>query len=889
MPTKHTTKTELLAEIETLRLRLEEAEETLRAIGSGEVDAFVVTSAEGEQKVFTLKGAEQPYRILVESMNEGAATLSANGVITYCNKRLSAMLNIPQESLLGTKLGAYVAPKDSLNYAALLDNCARESLSEEIALTTLAGVSIPVLVSCRANNMVGIQGISVVVTDLTHQKRNEEFLASENFSTSIVEQANEALIVCDEKGKIIRASQSAHELCGTNPLLKPFHKVFRLRIMESGELFSLAHAMRDGSPKSIEVEFKRDEDRIYTLYLNATSLKDFQRQTIGSIVTLTDISERKLAEQALVQSELRLQAAYSHIQVVNKELQIANEELQYQNQELARLWEIAQRSDEALRKSEALYRGIGESIDYGVWVCAPDGRNTYASESFLKMVGITQEQCSNFGWGNVLHPDDAERTISAWKECVRTGGVWDIEHRFHSVDGQLRHVLARGVPVKNEQGDITCWAGINLDITRLKVVEEKLQKKEQMIQQALDVSRSFTFDWQPITDQVIRSASCGTVLNITGEEAVNDTGDHFFQRIHPHDRALFEQTLHNLTPASSSYLIEYRYLCKDGSEISLEETGQATFDSVGKMQRLFGVATDITARKKAEQQLKKVLSELEQRVQERTMELSASIDRLQSEIEERKKAEHSLQVESAERIRAVEALREKEKVLLHQSRLAAMGEMINNIAHQWRQPLNALAVLVQQMQLFFDMNMFSKEFLYESVDRSMGLINHMSRTIDDFRSFFKPDKEKVEFTIRDVVEKTLALVEDGFSNHRIGLDCRFNANPVLFGFPNEYSQALLNILMNARDALVEKRVKDAKIRVTIAREHDKAVLTIADNAGGIPHEILDRIFDPYFTTKGPDKGTGVGLFMSKTIIEKNMNGSLTARNTAEGAEFRIEI
>lgn len=130
--------------------------------------------------------------------------------------------------------------------------------------------------------------------------------------------------------------------------------------------------------------------------------------------------------------------------------------------------------EEKLKESEALYRGIGESIDYGVWVCAPDGRNTYASESFLNLVGITQEECSNFGWGKVLHPDDAERTIAAWQECVSTGSKWDVEHRFLGKDGQWHHVLARGVPVRNEQGEITCWAGINLDISRIKQAEEQI-------------------------------------------------------------------------------------------------------------------------------------------------------------------------------------------------------------------------------------------------------------------------------------------------------------------------------------------------------------------------------------------------------------------------------
>jgi PAS domain S-box-containing protein len=137
------------------------------------------------------------------------------------------------------------------------------------------------------------------------------------------------------------------------------------------------------------------------------------------------------------------------------------------------------RAEEALRTSEQLYRAIGESIDFGVWVCDPAGRNVYVSDSFLKLVGMTQEQCSNFGWGDVLHPDEAERTISAWKECVASGGAWDVEHRFRGVDGKWHPVLARGVPVKNERGEITAWAGINLDISRLKQVEHDLREADQ--------------------------------------------------------------------------------------------------------------------------------------------------------------------------------------------------------------------------------------------------------------------------------------------------------------------------------------------------------------------------------------------------------------------------
>jgi PAS domain S-box-containing protein len=144
-----------------------------------------------------------------------------------------------------------------------------------------------------------------------------------------------------------------------------------------------------------------------------------------------------------------------------------------------------------LRESARIYRTIGEATNYGVWICDASGRNTYASESFLNLVGITQQECAEFGWGKVLHPDDRERTIAAWKECVRTEGKWDIEHRFLGMDGKYYHVLARGAPVRNEQGKILCWAGINLDITSLRQAEqEKAQLYETLKRNTEELSRS---------------------------------------------------------------------------------------------------------------------------------------------------------------------------------------------------------------------------------------------------------------------------------------------------------------------------------------------------------------------------------------------------------------
>lgn len=283
----------------------------------------------------------------------------------------------------------------------------------------------------------------------------------------------------------------------------------------------------------------------------------------------------------------------------------------------------------------------------------------------------------------------------------------------------------------------------------------------------------------------------------------------------------------------------------------------------------------VTERKPAEKLLHQGYEKLEAQVAERTSGLLRTIE--------------SLQMEMIEHERAVEELRIHKHNLIQQSRHAAMGEMIGNIAHQWRQPLNTLGLFTQRLGNVYGTPDFNKEFLDTSVAKSMEIIQNMSRTIDDFRTFFSTDQEKSEFRVDDAVNKALSLVEASFMERRIRLEREEKEAVIIHGIPNEYAQAMLNIFINAKDALNKRNVESPRLKITIGAENGMSVVTIADNAGGIPEEVMDKIFDPYFTTKGPQQGTGVGLFMSKAIIENNMGGRLSVRNTDVGAEFRIEV
>ncbi|OGT98110.1 MAG: hypothetical protein A2X80_02025 [Geobacteraceae bacterium GWB2_52_12] len=241
------------------------------------------------------------------------------------------------------------------------------------------------------------------------------------------------------------------------------------------------------------------------------------------------------------------------------------------------------------------------------------------------------------------------------------------------------------------------------------------------------------------------------------------------------------------------------------------------------------------------------------------------------------------------RIKREMELHKKELLLLRQNRLAALGELISNIAHQWRQPLNLLGLFVQELSMTYKKGDFSAEYLDANVGKMMKTINHMSKTIDDFRDFTRSDKEKVDFRVLEVIKKAISLMEVSLNVGQIKTAVVSACDPVVNGYPNEFSQALINIMINARDAFVTQKVSSPIITIETGLERDRCVVTITDNAGGIPADIIDKIFDPYFTTKEPDKGTGVGLYMSKTIIEKNMGGTLSARNVDGGAQFRIVL
>jgi signal transduction histidine kinase len=266
-------------------------------------------------------------------------------------------------------------------------------------------------------------------------------------------------------------------------------------------------------------------------------------------------------------------------------------------------------------------------------------------------------------------------------------------------------------------------------------------------------------------------------------------------------------------------------------------------------------------------------------------ELQELANNLEVDVNEKTKALQKLNDELEIKVaNAIKDIRQKDDALQQQSKLASMGEMIGAIAHQWRQPLNALGIQIQGLKYNYKNGEIDEQFIKEFIAKNKETIKFMSNTIDDFRSFFRVDKTKTEFKILETLKSVLSMQSAQLQNHNITVDLQ-GEEFEYFGLKSEFQQVILNIINNAKDALLEKNISQPHIIIEV--DKSKKSLTICDNAGGIDKEVIQRVFEPYFTTKEQGKGTGMGLYMSKMIIEENMGSVLEVYNYKEGACFKI--
>lgn len=243
-------------------------------------------------------------------------------------------------------------------------------------------------------------------------------------------------------------------------------------------------------------------------------------------------------------------------------------------------------------------------------------------------------------------------------------------------------------------------------------------------------------------------------------------------------------------------------------------------------------------------------------------------------------------------------LKKKDKILAQQSKMAALGEMLDNIAHQWRQPLSMISSVAGGIQLKNDFNQLTNDYLNDSINSIIDTTKYLSQTIDDFRDFIRGTHEKRVFNIFDNLKYSLKLLDGVIKKNEIQIIISTSLDEIeIYGYPNELIQVVINLISNSKDALKENNIKDRYIFIDIKKEKDFAILNIKDNAKGINENIIKKVFDANFTTKKGKEGSGIGLYMSKRLVKESMNGTIKVSNTDYeyednlfyGALFKIKL
>lgn len=228
-------------------------------------------------------------------------------------------------------------------------------------------------------------------------------------------------------------------------------------------------------------------------------------------------------------------------------------------------------------------------------------------------------------------------------------------------------------------------------------------------------------------------------------------------------------------------------------------------------------------------------------------------------------------------------------MLFTQSKMSSMGELLSNIAHQWRQPLNALSALNIKLSMTYNKDGLTKKDMNEFLDKSNQFIQNMSRVIDKFNNFFRKDDLRRDFNLNQVVNESLGFLDEQFQKNSIIVTNTIDEKIFLNNYKYEFAQVLLNILNNSKEAILGNSIKNAKIVISAQEDNTKVVISIQDNGRGIDEKIINQVFDPYFSTKLQSSGAGLGLYISKMIIEQSLKGSINIENNKNGVLVKITL
>jgi PAS domain S-box-containing protein len=481
------------------------------------------------------------------------------------------------------------------------------------------------------------------------------------------------------------------------------------------------------------------------------------------------------------------------------------------------------------------------------------------ADAYIGVLGVNSFLASHYGIGNLKVNAALDMRINGQRFGVRKD--WPelaaiLDRALDAIPaGRKNEILQHWLPVQSENLtnlsrrafllDLIPWllgvsalllVGYLLTLLWNRQLKKELKRREIALEHAEKIAHlgDVATDLESETTEL-----SAQMWRIVGREpkAGRIASRELLQFIHPEDRERFarhREALRKLKPGEKVPEMLLRVVRPGGEVRWVELRGEIEFDSEGRAKKIYGTALDVT-------------------------------DRLSIEAR----------------------LEEKEEMLIAQSRHAAMGEMVSMIAHQWRQPISVLSMSANNMLADIELGDFNKDRCQTYAREILEQVQYLSRTIEDFRNYFKPDRKPERVEVAKVVEESLRVIGKSLENHGIQVAAEYHALPRIVTYPRELLQVLVNIFKNAKEALVASDVQPKRVDLHIREEGGCVTLEICDNGGGIDPTVLPRIFEPYFTTKDEKSGTGLGLYMSKNIVEKHLKGKIKVHNSAEGVCFFI--
>ena len=480
----------------------------------------------------------------------------------------------------------------------------------------------------------------------------------------------------------------------------------------------------------------------------------------------------------------------------------------------------------------------------GLWDINFKSGKIYFSDAWLNMFYYEKGEIKDFDtWFSLIHKDDKKNVkILFDKVFSKENDSILCEYRLRTKHNTYKWVLARGKTFLDENGDIERMLMMSMDIDKNKIMKKELSDVNLLVEDGKIVI------FKVLNNEYLSfSYISNSIKNYDYKKSDFENNKlSLLDLIFKEDIDEIKNIIHE---ALASDLNDFTFVCRmktPKNEIKWISCRSILLkDHSGKVSHFYGYINDITKIKVSQEELKiKVKIELEKN-------------------------------------------RKKDAILIQQSKLAAMGEMLGSIAHQWRQPLNNVSLILQFLQDNYKTG--DSKTIDKFMSRANKHIEYLSVTIDDFRDFYKPSKEKNDFYLNDCISSLLFIIENEFKYQNINIITDIKKLH-LNTYENELKQVILNILNNAKDAILLKKEKlsfEAFIKIESDSTDNKTILKISNNGGEIDDEIIKRIFEPYFTTKFESAGTGIGLYMSKTIIETNLKALIKVNNIKDGVEFSI--